>query len=319
MDSLKEEIVLIKSQIAQLIESAEHLKSRFGWVEEHHGDALTDFGRRVAEVEEKHGQALVALGQRIQELSIAAPAPQQDQPASQIDQSGISLPKGTFLGDIPCRYGSEFGRYQALGGTFEPEGNTISYAYGDRVRFYELSMVFDLIQKDQLKGDIVELGVYKGDTAGLIAQFARRLSRVAYLLDTYDGFDDRDLDKSEQNLSGRFGETSLDYVKERVGTDNTVFVKGYFPETANQLPEDGRYCLVHIDTDLYAPILAGLEYFYPRMVEGGFLVIHDYMSLCWEGAIKAVDEFFTDKPEYIIPVPDLAGTVIVRKCGVPGR
>ncbi|MCB8829601.1 TylF/MycF family methyltransferase, partial [Escherichia coli] len=122
-------------------------------------------------------------------------------------------------------------------------------------------------------------------------------------------FDDRDLELNEQHLSGAFSETSLEFVKKRVGEENTSFVQGFFPDTAAHLPASGRYSLVHIDTDLYAPIKAGLEYFYPRLNDGGFLIMHDYMSLCWEGAIRAIDEFFADKPEHIIPIPDLAGTV----------
>lgn len=41
--------------------------------------------------------------------------------------------------------------------------------------------------------------------------------------------------------------------------------------------------------------------------------MHDYSSLCWPGATEAVDQFFADKPEFIIPVPDKSGTCVVRK------
>jgi hypothetical protein len=70
---------------------------------------------------------------------------------------------------------------------------------------------------------------------------------------------------------------------------------------------------VHIDTDLYAPIMSGLEYFYPRMVPGGYLIIHDYGSLTWEGAEKAVDTFFADKPESVIQIPDSSGSAVIRR------
>lgn len=72
----------------------------------------------------------------------------------------------------------------------------------------------------------------------------------------------------------------------------------------------------NIDTDLYAPIKAGLEYFYPRLTTGGFLIMHDYMSLCWDGAIRAIDELFADKLEFIIPVTDVAGTGMMWKVRV---
>lgn len=61
--------------------------------------------------------------------------------------------------------------------------------------------------------------------------------------------------------------------------------------------------------------MAALDYFYPRMVPGGFLIVHDYGSLHWNGAEQAVDAFFADKPESVVPLPDQAGSVVVRKAG----
>lgn len=307
----------IKStDLQSLLERLKQLTDRLEYLEQHHGDALTDFGQRLAAIEEKHGDALVALGSRLAHLESRTgqvDAPAQPQPAAKTHD--FTLPPGTFLGHIPERYSSQLKRYEALGGIFGNEINTISYGYGDMVRFYGLCMAFDLIEKDKIKGEVVELGVYKGDTAVLLANFARKSARQLYLLDTFNGFDDRDLELNEQHLSGAFSETSLEFVKKRVGEENTSFVQGFFPDTAAHLPASGRYSLVHIDTDLYAPIKAGLEYFYPRLNDGGFLIMHDYMSLCWEGAIRAIDEFFADKPEHIIPIPDLAGTVMIRKIG----
>ena len=42
------------------------------------------------------------------------------------------------------------------------------------------------------------------------------------------------------------------------------------------MPEDMVFALVHLDCDLYAPMRAGLEFFYPKLVPGGFMIIHDY-------------------------------------------
>ncbi len=141
---------------------------------------------------------------------------------------------------------------------------------------------------------------------------ARRLDRTAFLLDTFEGFSKADLQGIDAGQKMQFADTSLDAVRAVVGEENVQFVKGYFPESASQLP-DTSYCLVHIDCDLYAPILSALNYFYPRLVPGGFLIVHDYLSLAWDGAERAVDEFFADKPESIIPLTDGAGSVVIRK------
>ena len=44
--------------------------------------------------------------------------------------------------------------------------------------------------------------------------------------------------------------------------------------------------------------------------------MHDYTSLYWEGVEKAVEEFFADKVESVIPIPDMSGTVAVRKAKI---
>jgi O-methyltransferase len=52
-----------------------------------------------------------------------------------------------------------------------------------------------------------------------------------------------------------------------------------------------RTKFVHIDLDLYEPILGALNYFYPKMVLGGIIVCDDYGSLYWPGAQMAVEQF----------------------------
>lgn len=181
-------------------------------------------------------------------------------------------------------------------------------------RFFFFCLVCDQIEKEGLKGDLAELGVYKGNTAILLATLARRIGATAYLLDTFGGFDASDLQGIDSDKRMEFEDTSLGAVRSLVGEANVRFVAGHFPASSGQIPADRRFCLVHLDCDLYAPFSAALAYFYPRLVPGGFLVMHDYLSLHWNGAEQAVDEFFADKPEAIIPIPDGAGTVVVRKC-----
>jgi hypothetical protein len=116
-----------------------------------------------------------------------------------------------------------------------------------------------------------------------------------------------------------FRDTSVEAVRAFVGDQNVQFVPGYFPASAAQLPPDSSYILVHLDCDLYAPMASALEYFYPRLVPGGFLIVHDYSSLHWPGAERAIDEFFATKAEAVIPLPDSAGSVVIRKALKPAR
>jgi O-methyltransferase len=228
-----------------------------------------------------------------------------------------------YRADLPQRYLGNYNRYLARGGIVRPDEFVRGFVAGedgkrgDMARFYFFCLAFDQIVKDSIPGDLAELGVYRGHTASVLAEFARRTARTVHLLDTFEGFHSADFSSADADTKLRFADTSLQLVRERVGSDGVSFVRGRFPETAAQLPPDGRYCLVHIDCDLFMPIVAGLEYFYPRMTPGGFIIIHDYSSLHWEGAEKAVDEFFADKPEFVLPLPDGAGSAAVRKAAQP--
>jgi O-methyltransferase len=223
-----------------------------------------------------------------------------------------------FIGAVPDRFSWQIEKYQALGG---PDltanmrgflaGNEFRNA-GDLTRFYFLTLACDQVAKEGIPGAFAELGVYKGNTAFILAQTARQLGRVTYLFDTFEGFADDDLTGLDRDKRQEFEDTSIDRVKTLVGTDGVQFIKGHFPGTTSSLPHDVRFAFVHLDCDLYAPTKAALKYFYPRLLPGGFLVMHDYSSLWWE-VERAVNEFFADKPEHLVLIPDKSGTAMIRK------
>jgi Macrocin-O-methyltransferase (TylF) len=68
-----------------------------------------------------------------------------------------------------------------------------------------------------------------------------------------------------------------------------VFHVGFFPDTA---PEVAEFCFVHLDADLYQSTVAGIKYFYPRLVAGGMLVFDDYEWGRCPGVKKAILEHF---------------------------
>jgi tetratricopeptide (TPR) repeat protein len=219
----------------------------------------------------------------------------------------------------PQRYTHNYQRYLSGGGLVRPIEDMARFSpggkgTGDSARFWFFCLMLDQLQKEALLGDIAEVGVYKGYTAALLGTIARRLGKTAFLFDTFEGFNEKDLVGIDAGKrANQFSDTSLEAVRQLVGEENTRFIKGYFPNSAKHIPTESSFCLVHIDCDLYAPIVSSLEYFYPRMVPGGFIIIHDYSSFGWNGAEKAVDDFFADKPESVIPLFDSAGSAVIRR------
>jgi O-methyltransferase len=51
-----------------------------------------------------------------------------------------------------------------------------------------------------------------------------------------------------------------------------------------------QIALLRLDTDWYESTKCELEILFPRLVKGGVIIIDDYG--CWQGARKAVDEYF---------------------------
>jgi hypothetical protein len=225
---------------------------------------------------------------------------------------------------VPQRYSVNAKRYAERGGLIRPAEDARGFLTGkdnaaDMARFWFFCLAFDQIIKERLTGDLAELGVYRGHTASLLAIMARRLGSTAWLLDTFEGFSKSDLKGVDAGIEMGFADTSMEAVRALVGDQNVRFIPGHFPSSAEQLPPDASYCLVHLDCDLYAPMASALAYFYPRLVPGGFLIVHDYSSLHWDGAERAVHEFFANKAESVVPMPDSAGSAIIRKVRTPNR
>ena len=147
--------------------------------------------------------------------------------------------------------------------------------------------------------------------------------RTLYLFDTFTGFDARDIGEADgkKAKAGDFSDTSEQAVLGRMPYPERIRMKkGYFPESLSLLSEEEEqecYALVSLDTDLYQPTLAGLDYFYPRLVPGGYMILDDYHSSQFPGVGEAVREFCAREGVSVVPLCDLHGTAILVKFGKP--
>lgn len=188
---------------------------------------------------------------------------------------------------------------------------------GDLSRLYFLILNIKQLFEENVAGDFAELGVFRGNSAAVLAHFARLDGRRVYLFDTFSGFDERDLQGIDAGRRAEFKSTSVSAVKRLVGGDGLVsYVAGFFPGSLTPEVYERSFAFVQLDCDLYEPMKAGLEFFYPRLVPGGMLVLHDYSSSAWAGAKRAVDEFCLTIFERPILLPDKSGTAALRKGGL---
>ena len=170
----------------------------------------------------------------------------------------------------------------------------------------------DRIKEKQTLGSMAELGVYQGDFAQYLNYACPE--KKLYLFDTFTGFAAQDAHPSDTNTGypANFQDTTIEQVLAKMKSpENIVIRKGYFPETAAGLEE--QFCFVSLDADLYLPTLRGLEFFYPRLVKGGFIFIHDVYTYHWTGCKKAVDEYCDQNNISFLPILDRCGSVVITK------
>ncbi|MDR0937434.1 MAG: TylF/MycF family methyltransferase [Oscillospiraceae bacterium] len=174
-----------------------------------------------------------------------------------------------------------------------------------------------------VEGSIAEGGVYTGEFAALINEVLP--DRQFHLFDTFEGFDARDVaTEQEQGYSkpnytaGYFsnnGFTLDDLLAKMPHPEKITIHKGYFPDSAigdKQLDSE-KFAFVNLDFDLYNPILAGLEYFYPKMVNGGVILVHDYFGEVFKGSGQAVRDYCSQNNIPYTAVGDELSIVIVKR------
>lgn len=155
-----------------------------------------------------------------------------------------------------------------------------------------------------LDGEMAEVGVYQGTSAAIIAAAAPR--RTVHLFDTFTGLPEPAEGERAVFRKGQF-EANLVGVRRRLRGCNVEFHVGEFPASASGL-NGCRFSFVHLDVDLYTSTLAGLSFFYPRMVSGGIILSHDYSML--PGVERAFAEFMRDRPERPIELPSTQAMIV---------
>ena len=189
------------------------------------------------------------------------------------------------------------------------------YTMTSAERIFGLMEAIKYLSRNNIEGDVVECGVWKGGSmmaAAITLINEKNDNRNIYMYDTYEGMsaptendktfsgepaskmlkaEDRKKNpdsiwcysslaevQTTMKLSG-YNETLIHYVKGKV--------EDSIPKT---LP--GNIALLRLDTDWYESTKHELVHLFPLLVKGGVLIIDDYGF--WKGARKAVDEYIVE-------------------------
>lgn len=202
------------------------------------------------------------------------------------------------------------------------------------LNLYSTVLACKYIIQNEIEGDFVECGVFRGGHSIIAAELFRRykVEKKVYLFDTFQGmtkpseFDIKTttrepaIHKYNATYDQKFSHwayASLDEVKgnfkKRQINKNVIFIQGDVIETLqNKLNYPQAICFLRLDTDWYDSTKKELEVLYPHLVQGGILVIDDYGS--WEGVRKAVDEYFyNNKAKPYFSLIDSAARISVKQ------
>ena len=200
-------------------------------------------------------------------------------------------------------------------------------------RMYALYKGVEYVVKNNIPGDFVECGVWKGGSSMLIAKTLQKFGvndRKIWMYDTYEGMsepgeEDKDVGGAAahevwekllvENKSG-WCVSSLDEVKENIRTtgyalDQFNFIEGKVEFTIpNHIPNNG-IALLRLDTDWYESTRHEMIHLYPLLVSRGVLIIDDYGF--WRGSRQAVDEYISEhRPCLLLNRMDDTGRIAIK-------
>jgi O-methyltransferase len=187
------------------------------------------------------------------------------------------------------------------------------------------------VTENGIPGDIAECGVWRGGsmmTVALTLLAHGDRSRSLYLFDTFEGMSsptgsDRSFDgisaavqlERDQRGTGVWCYASMEEVRANILStgypeEKIHLIKGRVEDTIpRNLPSS--LSILRLDTDWYESTKHELKHLYPILDKKGVLIIDDYGH--WQGAKKAVDEYFSELgvKVYLHRI-DYTGRILVR-------
>ena len=168
------------------------------------------------------------------------------------------------------------------------------------------------VLKEDIPGDFVECGVWKGGSAGIMGLVLKQSDhnkvRKLHLFDSFEGLPQpSSADGADAAAySGGVSSGELVSVNEcvvgleevqnfilkvlKLSENRVVFHKGWFQDTIPALgKKPDNIAFLRLDGDWFESTKVCLDYLYDRIPIGGIILLDDYF--CWEGCKKATDDF----------------------------
>ncbi|MFN2745496.1 MULTISPECIES: TylF/MycF family methyltransferase [Bacillus] len=180
----------------------------------------------------------------------------------------------------------------------------IAHSMIGRVRMNNLQMCMETVLKEDIAGDFIETGVWRGGACIFMKGFLKVHgvdNRKVWVADSFEGLPAPDIEKYPQDTGDRhhkvdFLRVSLEEVKQNFQKydlldEGVQFLKGWFKDTLPEAPID-QLAILRLDGDMYESTMDSLSNLYDKVSKGGFIIIDDFTL---KGCRAAVLDFLKEQ------------------------
>lgn len=168
-------------------------------------------------------------------------------------------------------------------------------------RLDNLRMAVETVLQDEVPGDFIETGVWRGGACilmrGILKAYEDK-SRKVFVADSFAGLpapspERYPADAGDIHHTIDFLAVSREAVERHFAAydlldEQVRFIEGFFEDTLPQYPF-GPLSVLRLDGDMYSSTIVALEALYPRLSPGGFLIIDDFGAV--PACKKAVEDY----------------------------
>jgi len=177
----------------------------------------------------------------------------------------------------------------------------------ERPFFLKIKWIIEEICKNNIEGDIVCIGVFKGGASLYLKSLFEEygIHKKLWLIDSFSGFNDKNTNHFKDNEAlKQFSKQikmsnfpTLNSVKELFVKyqlyNNVNLIEGFLEDLVSKLTIS-KIALLHIDVDFFEPTYLSLKSLYKKLSEGGWVIIDDYNADIFN-CKEAVDKYRLEK------------------------
>jgi hypothetical protein len=179
-----------------------------------------------------------------------------------------------------------------------------------RARLDNIRFCISRILADNIQGDLIETGVWRGGGCIFMRGRLKALGhpeRTVWVADSFEGLPEPNRDRTKerdfyhssimqkayQKMAAGEAEVWQNFAAYGLLDENVQFLRGWFKDTLPSAPIE-QLSLIRLDGDFFESTMDALNALYHKLSPGGFVIIDDYGEDIWTDCRAAVDQFRTD-------------------------